>query len=77
VAARFPFKGGWQERSGGAGGGEVRRCTGQSGGERGGPGRGGKWLGRPASAPGRRVRVAALPRYSGGRRDAHVTDASG
>jgi hypothetical protein len=59
------------------GGGEVGRRVGRSGGERGGTGRGGKWLGQPASAPGRQARAAALPRYSDGRRDARGADASG
>jgi hypothetical protein len=36
-----------------------------------------KWLGQPASAPSRWARAAALPRYSGGRRDACGADASG
>jgi hypothetical protein len=60
---------GWAAGSNGGGG--VGRCVGQSGGERGGPGHSGKWLGRPASAPSRQARAVALPRYSGGTR---VTD---
>jgi hypothetical protein len=35
-------------------------------------GHGGKWLGWPASAPGRRARAVALPRYSGGMRTAQT-----
>jgi hypothetical protein len=74
--ARFPFKGGPRDAAEGGRGSRVM-CGGWNGGERGGPGHGGKWLRRPASAPGWQARAAALPRNSGRRRDVGDTGTRG
>jgi hypothetical protein len=64
---QHPFKGGRRDATEGGVGSRATRGA-KRGRER-GLGRGSKWLGRPASAPGWWARVAALPCYSGGRWD--------
>jgi hypothetical protein len=58
----YHFKGARRELNGGGVGRSRVTRGGETGERERGPGRGEKWLGRPASSPGQRARAAALPR---------------